>query len=125
MLLRDLFPKGEDPDPMAWVILASGVICIILFVWLYAQIAYAQAHDECNGYEDIACTTTVWELQVDGETVSLGDMDEDQCEAMKEEIEPQTKPFSRVECVAKEVIRFDTSFPVLGVPEGEKGGLSQ
>jgi hypothetical protein len=45
------------------------------------------------------CNTTIWELHLNGFVVSFGDMDQEQCEALKAEIESQTEPFTELVCV--------------------------
>ena len=53
----------------------------------------------------IDCTGTIWELHYQGHVVSFGDMTQEECEALLEEIEPQTAGFSDLKCVEVEVAR--------------------
>ena len=53
----------------------------------------------------IDCTGTIWELHYQGHVVSFGDMDQQQCEDLKAEIEAQTEPFTDLECVEVDVAR--------------------
>lgn len=119
MLQQDLFPKDSNPDPMAWVALIAGVICIIIYVWLVATIAHADEGDPGLCWP---CTKTVYQLQVNGVPVSVNDMSEFECEALKEEVEAQTPPFSVVQCVEVWVTRYDTTGPAWSA-EPEKGEL--
>jgi hypothetical protein len=52
------------------------------------------------------CSETVWVLEINGHPVSIGqDMDEDECNALLAQIDPQAPGFSSLECVPYDVRR--------------------
>lgn len=72
---------------------------LLLTGFLFAfGLAYAE---DCGN----SCNTTTWELQYQGVTVSVGDMTEEECIALKDEIEQQTQPFTDLVCVEVPVMR--------------------
>jgi hypothetical protein len=51
---------------------------------------------------------TVWELVYQDQVIPLGDMTQEQCVAALTDIEPQTRPFSKLICRPRLVEREDT-----------------
>ena len=82
--------------PFDWFLLIGGAL---MLVFLSATVpAYA---NDCM----IDCTGTTWELHYQGHVVSFGDMNLEECESLKAEIEAQTEPFTDLICVEVSVKR--------------------
>jgi hypothetical protein len=93
-------------DVIAWVILTVGVLLILLGVWAWALVAAFA--DDC-GSTGWACNETRWVLRYDGREVRAdGDMTEEECLALRDELDPQTPPFSRLECVLEGATRHSS-----------------
>lgn len=90
-----------------WALLACGVIAIILYVLLMlwqAPVAYGQENSGCH-----ECNEVRWFLRYQGHTIGTEDMEsEEECEALKAEIDLQTPGFTELKCVAVWVIRHDS-----------------
>ena len=67
------------------------------------RLALFIAIEFCNPH----CTGSAWELRLDGETVVTGDMTQEECGELYQEIEPQTPPFSLLQCVETGIERQD------------------
>jgi hypothetical protein len=72
------------------LLLCGALIGAFLF-----SVTYACA-DDC--VLDQSCTTTIWQLTYQGNVVSFGDMDQEQCEDLLAELEAQTEPFTGLAC---------------------------
>ena len=84
------------------------VYTIILLVLTLVLWPFAAAHaDEC--WSDLrGCSTgSNWVLEYQGQVIPLGDMDDAECEAARAMLEPQTTPFTKLECVEVDVMRQD------------------
>ena len=54
----------------------------------------------------LECNVTVFELRYQDEAISEYDT-EDECESAREDIDPQTPPFSKLECVETWIQRYE------------------
>jgi hypothetical protein len=94
--------KTSDWEIISWLILGVGCAAIVLLSAISAY-AYSDRYEEHTAPE---CQDEVWELYINGELVSmLGDMDAIECSFMADEIDPQTPPFTRIECKKRYVCR--------------------
>ena len=67
-------------------------------------LALLLAIEFCNPH----CTGSAWELRLDGEPIVTGrDMTKEECAELYWQIEPQTPPFSLLQCVEMGVERQD------------------
>jgi hypothetical protein len=77
---------------------------ILVVSFLTIALLTSKAHAFCG-----QCDTYIWVLRINGWDVEgLGDMNALQCENARELIEPQTPPFTAVECVEVYVEREDS-----------------
>jgi len=86
-------------------LIVYAVIFLVLTLVLWP---FAAAHaDDCwqGGYHHGDCTGTLWVLVYQGQVIPLGDMDDAECEAARAMLEPQTAPFTKLECVEVDVAR--------------------
>lgn len=55
----------------------------------------------------VECNATAWELQINGETIIEDIETEGECIALRDQLDPQSPAFTRLECVEVGVIRHD------------------
>jgi hypothetical protein len=103
-IYNGMFRRDPEPDNIAWLILLLGVICIVLFVSLFA--AVAAPGDNCDGYETTSCTTEVWILSLEGNDLAEFETKEE-CEDWAATLDQQSPQFTALECRAEQVARTE------------------
>jgi hypothetical protein len=89
---------------MAWVLLISGILAVVLCVWLWATLMPASAaEEECS--LSGSCTETGFTLELNGYALSPDDLTKQECADAYEEISPQAPPFGRLQCVEYPIAR--------------------
>jgi hypothetical protein len=90
----------DDPDPIFWVWMVAAAVAAVLL--LYASAALAE---NCGPY----CTGTRFVPHINGLPVEgLADLDRFDCEFYLDNVlDPQTPPFTRLECVEEPIARID------------------
>ena len=93
---------GETGAALTKPLLVCGILASVLLFCVTA--GYAD-DDAPSIYMDEACAqsfscneTIIYELVYQGSIVSFGDMNESECNQLKEEIEAQTRPFTELVC---------------------------
>jgi hypothetical protein len=91
---------NENPDPIFWVWTVTAVVAAILLLYAFSALA-----ESCGP----ACTGTRFVPHIDGVPVEgLEDFDAFDCERYLDEIlDPQTQPFTRLECIEEPIARID------------------
>jgi hypothetical protein len=90
----------NDPDPIFWVWTVTAVVVAILLLYSFAALA-----ESCGP----ACTDTRFVPHINGIPVEgLEDFDAFDCERYLDEIlDPQTPPFTRLECIEEPIARTE------------------
>jgi hypothetical protein len=91
---------NDDPDPIFWVWTVTAVVAAIMLFYAFAALA-----EDC--IRSMACTDLRHVPHINGIPVETPEdfLDHLDCEAYLEEIEPQTPPFSRLECISEGIAR--------------------
>jgi hypothetical protein len=88
----------NDSDPIFWVWIATSAVAAVMLLYAYAALA-----EPCGP----RCTATRFVPHINGVPVTAGDLDKFECQLFLEELEPQTAPFSRLECIEEPIARID------------------
>jgi hypothetical protein len=89
---------NDDPDPIFWVWMVAAAVAAVLL--LYASAALSE---EC--IRRGACTDTRFVLHINGIPVDAGDLDAFECQLFLDEMDLQTPPFTRLECIEEPIAR--------------------
>jgi hypothetical protein len=91
---------NDDPDPIFWVWTVTAVVAAILL--LYSFVALAES---CGP----RCTGTRFVPHINGIPVEgLADLDQFDCQIFVDVfLDPQTPPFTRLECIEEPIARID------------------
>jgi hypothetical protein len=104
--------KPRDWDVASWIILITGaasVVILSLIVAVYTPVYGQGLSDEDRESLAYQCQEKIWEIWLDGQRIqSATDMDEIDCGVMLDLLEPQTRPFSRLECKWRYVCRQES-----------------
>ena len=85
-----------------WLLLIGG--CLLVLCLSLVTPVRAAENSDCN-----ECNSTVWELRFNGHKVNAGDLEtEEECEALRDTIDPQTPGFTELECVEVWVVRYES-----------------
>lgn len=114
-----LFSTQDQKDPLAWVILAVGVIVVVCLTWLYALThAYAaedEEPDDPTPYSDeecdmnYGCRDIVWELISPEGVIATGIDTKADCLKLKSVIDAKTAPFAGLAiCRSRFVVREES-----------------
>jgi hypothetical protein len=92
----------DDPDPIFWVWTVTAVVAAIFLLYSFAALA-----EDC--IRAGRCTDVRYVPHINGIPVDAGDLDEFECQLFLDEVlDPQTKPFTRLECIAEGIARQKT-----------------
>jgi hypothetical protein len=90
---------NDDPDPIFWVWTVTAVVAAIFL--LYSFVALAES---CGP----ACTGTRFVPHINGiPVIGTEDFDRFDCELYLEELDQQTPPFTRLECIEEPIARTE------------------
>jgi hypothetical protein len=93
---------NDDPDPIFWVWTITAVIVAIFLLYSFAALA-----EDCM--RTMSCTDTRFVPHINGVPVEgLADLDQFDCELyLNDVLDPQTPPFTRLECIEEPIARID------------------
>jgi hypothetical protein len=89
---------NDDPDPIFWVWLVAAAVAAVLLLYSFAALS-----EDCM--RSMACTGTRFVPHIDGVPVDVGDLDEIECQFFLDDMDIQTKPFTRLECIEEPIAR--------------------
>jgi hypothetical protein len=88
----------DDPNPIFWVWTITAVVAAIFLLYAFAALS-----EDCM--RSMACTGTRFVPHIDGVPVDVGDLDEIECQFFLDDMDIQTKPFTRLECIEEPIAR--------------------
>jgi hypothetical protein len=88
----------EDHDPIFWVWLVAAAVAAVMLLYTFAALA-----ESCGP----RCTGTRFVPHIDGVHVEAGDLDELECQLFLDEMDSQTKAFTKLECIEEAIARID------------------
>jgi hypothetical protein len=91
---------NDDPDPIFWVWMVTAAVAAVMLVYAFAALA-----ESCGP----RCTGTRFVPHINGIPVEgLADFDRFDCELYLDEVlDPQTQPFTRLECIEEPIARTE------------------
>jgi hypothetical protein len=89
---------NDDPDPIFWVWMVAAAIAAVLLLYSFAALA-----ESCGP----RCTGTRFVPHIDGVPVDVGDLDKLECQLFLDEMDRQTKAFTKLECIEEPIARID------------------
>jgi hypothetical protein len=89
---------NDDPDPIFWVWMVAAAIAAVLLLYSFAALA-----ENCGP----RCTATRFVPHINGLPLDVGDLDQIECQLFLDELDRQTKPFTRLECIEEPIARID------------------
>jgi hypothetical protein len=89
---------NDDLDPIFWVWMVVAAVTAVLLLYSFAALA-----ENCGP----RCTGTRFVPHIDGIPVDAGDLDELECQLFLDEMDSQTKAFTKLECIIEPIARID------------------
>jgi hypothetical protein len=91
---------NDDPDPIFWVWTVTAAVAAVMLLYAFSALA-----EDCGS----ACTGTRFVPHVNGIPVDgLEDFDQFDCQFyLNDVLDPQTPPFTRLECIEEPIARID------------------
>jgi hypothetical protein len=88
----------DSPDPIFWVWLVTAAVAAVFLFYAFAALA-----ENCGP----RCTATRFVPHIDGVPVDVGDLDAIECQLFLDEMDRQTKAFTKLECIEEPIARTD------------------